>query len=131
MRVGPARGLQLPDAVLEDLVVLGVEADPQAGLRDRVEGVEQHPVVRRRDLADRLAEEDLVAADAGLGERRDLVDVLLDDDREVRDVAVRLLLDEAASSARRRPAVAVGGFVFGMSQTRVTPPITAAVEPVV
>ena len=44
--IRPPGRLELPDEVLHDLVVLGVEADPQAGRGDLAEAVEHHPVVR-------------------------------------------------------------------------------------
>ena len=87
-RIGTPRGFRLADEVLHDLIVLGVEPDAQAGSRDRTQPIEEHPVVRRGDVADRLAEEALVADDSRLGHRLDLVDVLLHDHSDDPEIAI-------------------------------------------
>ena len=98
---------------------------------DLAETVEHHPVVGRRDVADRLAEKALVADDAGLGHRLRTGDAVLDEQPDDPEVDERLLLGELLLELDAGDRVGLGGFVFGMSTTVVTPPMTAAVEPVV
>src|SRR5258705_12959751 len=75
-RVRPAGGLRSADEVLEDLVVLRVESIAEASLRDDPERLEQHAVVGRGYVADRLTEERLEADDAGGGHALYFADIV-------------------------------------------------------
>ena len=89
--------------------------------------VEQHAVVGRGDVADRLAEEALVADDAGLGHRARAGRRSPGRRRPmIPKSTVGLLLGEPALELDALGRARSGGIVLGMSMTVVTPPITAA-----
>jgi hypothetical protein len=88
--------LKFPDQVLHDLVVLGVETDPEPRGGDLAQPIEHHPVVGRRDVADRLAEEALEADHAGVGHRLEGGDAVLDQQADDAEVDEGLLLRESS-----------------------------------
>ena len=89
-RVVLALGLELVRPKVLDLPVLGVDAQGHSGLGDVGEHDLAHAVIRKRQVADRLPEENLVADGSGLGHRDDVVGVGLMHDTEHGKVAQRL-----------------------------------------
>ena len=94
--IGAALGLQLLDHVLEDLVVLGVEATAQAGaLGHQRQRLEELAVVGGGDVADGLTHEDLVADDPLLGHGDDVLVVVLGEQKAGRYLVAELAHDRA------------------------------------
>ena len=93
-RVGLALLLDAVQVVVHDLPVLGVDAQRQPGLGDVPEHVLAHAVVREGQVADGLAEEDLVAHRSDPGHGQDLVGVGLHHHAQQREIQQRLLLGQ-------------------------------------
>ncbi len=76
-RIGAAGLLHLGLAARHDRRVLGMHDDAQPEPGDDLEGFEHGAVAGGRQVAEGVAHEALEAGDAGLGERRQLVEVVL------------------------------------------------------
>ena len=93
-RVVLAFGLQLVGPVVLNLPVLGMDAQRDPDLVMLEKRPRAHAVVGERQVADRLAEENLVADGAGLRHRQDVVGVGLMHDAEDAEVTQRLGLGD-------------------------------------
>src|SRR4029434_2431115 len=93
-RVVFALGLELVGAVGHDLAVLGVNAQGELRVRSVIETLHAHAVVGEGQVADGLAEEDLVADHAGGGDGENIFGVGLHDDAGDAEIHQRLALHE-------------------------------------
>ena len=123
-RIGPALGLELADQVLHDLVVLGVEADAEAGLRrsragPRASSRRRVPGCSRSSRRGSTCSRRRRPRPSDVSARHAVLDEQADDP----EVDVRLLLRQASLELDVLGACRSWGFVFGMSTTVVTPPI--------
>ena len=90
----------------------------------------QHRAGRwRGDLAEGVAHVELEADHAAFDERGYVLDGVLAEQAIEAEVDMRLFGGDLVLGGEHRPAVPVGGMVFGMSNTVVTPPNAAAAVP--
>ena len=114
---------------LHDRVGLGVQRDPLAGRRHDLEGFQHRAGRGRGDLAEGVAHIELEADHAAVDQRRHVGDGVLAEQAVEAEIDMQAFLAAIACLAASISAVPVGGMVFGMSNTVVTPPNAAAAVP--
>ena len=127
----PATGcLHRLHAGLDAVAVLGVDPESQPSRGDDSHGTHEARGGRLGQVAHGRSQEGLEADHQPLARHRlELIEGRVGDQPEDPEVAPRLRLPRGPAWPGHAAAVSVGGMVLGISSTVVTPPITAAREP--
>ncbi len=128
-RVIPPRRRQACLTTGHDRRLLGVQADAKPRSRDDLEALEHRPCRGCRQIAEGVAHKAFEGVGSGRDQALERVEIVLGEQAVEAEIdrrrgGERALLDEPT-------ALRVGGLVFTISNTVVTPPVAAAAEPLV